>query len=227
MLGELYGCESAGATQSTTTTTTTQERHALTADLDWGVELRAEALVGRHKVGGHTWPMIQRHLWFKDLADSNALAPTLDGVAQIAPGQPAVFNFKMPACYPYTDAVDYQVKWTGGAAASNTTASSTTATGKPAIALQRESLGRLSPGKHSPPASGDSSACFFQAGQGDCKGDPGKETRLNLVWPAMGNNTVSVTLLGDKHGRVFPERDTQLNVNVQQAQSGTSGGGAK
>jgi hypothetical protein len=49
LLGEIYGCAAAAATQSAGTTTNALQSYALTSDLDWGVELRAEALIAEKK----------------------------------------------------------------------------------------------------------------------------------------------------------------------------------
>jgi len=50
---------------------------------------------------------------------------------------------------------------------------------------------------------------------GDCKGDPMKNTMLDLSWPAAGSYNLTVTPVRDKHGRVFPDRSKQVNVTVQ------------
>lgn len=119
LLGEIYGCAAASGTQSAGQPTGGQESYALTSDLDWGIELRAEALVAEKKVAEKDWKLLQRHLYFKDLANSTALIPVLSGAAQPSPGQPAVYTMKMPACYPYPDPLEYQVSWNGGATAGN------------------------------------------------------------------------------------------------------------
>ena len=118
LLGIANGCGAASATQ-TGGTSTSQTNAALTADLDWGVMLRAEALVAGQKVG-EPWEekaMNERHLWFKDIAPggSTALMPAVTGPAQGAAAQPVAVKVRMPSCYPYTDKVDYRVTWDGGA----------------------------------------------------------------------------------------------------------------
>jgi hypothetical protein len=119
LLGSLAGCVHGTASQSSAAATTTEEDHALTADLDWGVDLRAEALVAKkvearyqHSVTG------DKHLWFKDLAPggSTALIAVVAGDAAPRAGAPTSFKVHMPTCYPYTNRIHYRVSWTGNAA---------------------------------------------------------------------------------------------------------------
>lgn len=217
LLGELYGCGAASATQSTAAATTTTGSYALTADLDWGLDLRAEALVGGKQVGNTFRTSLlpkdpPPHLKFWDLAGSTALVPGLEGVSQVAAGSAAAYKIRMPTCYPYTQDVEYRVSWSGGATATNTT----TATAGTTPALPRRIGGKFLVGQ-SNPGSGNTSACTFEAGQAHCWGNPGKDVPINLVWPAMGNNSLSITLLGDKHHRVFTEKEraTHLDISVQ------------
>jgi hypothetical protein len=116
LLGIANGCGAVSATQ-TGGTSTTQTNAALTADLDWGIMLRAEALIAGQKVGD-PWEdraMQDRHLWFKDVAPggSTALMPAVTGPAQGVAAQPVPIKVRMPSCYPYTDKVDYRVSWDG------------------------------------------------------------------------------------------------------------------
>lgn len=119
LLGSLAGCAYGTASQSSAAATTTQENHALTADLDWGVDLRAEALVGpkvearyRHSVTG------DKHIWFGDLAPggSTGLIAVVAGAGAPTAGAPTAFNVHMPTCYPYTNKIQYRVSWTGNPA---------------------------------------------------------------------------------------------------------------
>ncbi|MGI8401233.1 MAG: hypothetical protein ACR2NS_06460, partial [Gemmatimonadaceae bacterium] len=122
LLGMASGCIEGSAQQASNGTSTSEENHALTADLDWGVELRAEALVA-NKVVGKPWvpSLIARHLWFRDLAPggSTALIANVQGASTAAAAMAASYRVKMPTCYPYTDRVLYQVSWTGGATPAN------------------------------------------------------------------------------------------------------------
>lgn len=118
LLGVANGCGAVSATQSGGTTSSTSSA-ALIADLDWGVTLRAEALAGGQRIGSR-WEqrlMADRHLWSRDMAPggSSALVATATGPAQAVAAQPAAVTLRMPACYPYTDKVQYRLTWTGGA----------------------------------------------------------------------------------------------------------------
>ncbi|MGI8496711.1 MAG: hypothetical protein ACR2OG_03885 [Gemmatimonadaceae bacterium] len=119
LLGIASGCAEGSATQTIGGGSSTEENHLLAADIDWGVELRAEALIGGEVVGK---PFVHsvtgnKHLWFRDLAPggSNALVARVDAPAQVSAGQPAAYKFKMPSCYPYSNPVRYRVTWTGTA----------------------------------------------------------------------------------------------------------------
>jgi hypothetical protein len=120
LLGTASGCAAVAGAQTVGGPSTSQENHVLAADLDWGVDLRAEALVLRKVVGQpFIYPVTgDKHLWFRDLAPggSNALVAGVDGAAQVTAGKAAVYKVKMPSCYPYTNAVKYRVTWTGTAA---------------------------------------------------------------------------------------------------------------
>lgn len=119
LLGVANGCAGVSATQSGGASSSTSSA-ALIADLDWGVKIRAEALAGGQRIGSR-WEqrvMRDRHIWSRDLAPggSSALVPTATGLAQVVASQPATVTLRMPACYPYTDKVQYRLTWTGGAA---------------------------------------------------------------------------------------------------------------
>lgn len=118
LMGMASGCAEASARQSTDGKSSSEENHALMADLDWGIELRAEALVADQVVGKPwTHKVTGDHIWFRDLAPggSNALVANVQsaGTAQVA--KPMSYKVKMPSCYPYTKTVQYRVTWTGGA----------------------------------------------------------------------------------------------------------------
>jgi hypothetical protein len=169
LFAQINGCGTATGTTTigaTSTTTTSTESHALVSDLDWGMTLRTEFLVGGTKEGKGWNPVLvgQSHLGFKDLwpGGSNALIPTITGPTQANAGKPAVYNIKMPACYPFTDKVKYSVAWTRG-----TTKSATT----------------------------------------NAQSDPLKNYALNMVWPAAGTYSLTVTASGDTHPGHAPFRE--------------------
>jgi hypothetical protein len=122
LLGVAEGCTGTVTTQvAGASAPVTQASQALTGDLDWGVELRAEALVLGKIVGD---PYVKgvlsdRHLWFKDLAPggSSAFVATIQSPATVTATKPALYRVRMPTCYPYTDKVKYRVTWTGSAVA--------------------------------------------------------------------------------------------------------------
>jgi hypothetical protein len=94
---------------------------ALLAELGWTPYLRADTLVLSKAVGAGYNNRLEPEqiLAFKDLLQglggSSSLTPAVSGPPKVKPGQSATYNIKMPACYPYTEAVTYQVAWTGGA----------------------------------------------------------------------------------------------------------------
>ena len=123
LLGVASGCAEASAQQASNGASTSEENHALTADLDWGVELRAEALVAGQVVGNPYVHSVtgDKHLWFRDLAPggSTALVANVQGAGTAAAAKPVSYRVKMPNCYPYSNRVLYQVSWTGGAMPAN------------------------------------------------------------------------------------------------------------
>jgi len=210
LLGEVYGCSATNASQSTATGNSTQELYALTADLDWGIDLRAEALVGTDKVGEQKWDLTKGHILFKDLVHSNALIPAISGPGQGALSQAAVFNIKMPACYPYHDQIEYRAQWTGNASAAAPTPASGSAAPilKPAgLALELVQRGSLT--------NGTSPSCTSQVGEVDCWNDPVSATTLGLTWPSAGNYSLTVVPVRDRHGRVFNSAASQANITIE------------
>ncbi|HWH51228.1 MAG TPA: hypothetical protein VN651_06765 [Gemmatimonadaceae bacterium] len=120
LLGQAAGCVAGAAAQSTSGVSSSSENHALVADLDWGVDLRAEALIAGKVVGDkyqHSFTA-NKHLWFRDLAPggSTALDVLVTPVGDAIANKPATYKMRMPTCYPYSGAVHYQVAWTGGGA---------------------------------------------------------------------------------------------------------------
>ncbi len=49
--------------------------------------------------------------------------------------------------------------------------------------------------------------------------DPQEETTVSVVWLQMRKYTLTVDAVRDTHGRKLPERVTQLDINVEQAQA--------
>ena len=202
LYGEVRGCSATAAMQNTSGQSSAQEYHALTADLDWGIEFRAEALVAGEQVAEYVKEvMARRHIWFGDIAPggSTAMSPAVKGPSQVAVGAAAEYQFQSRPCYPYAEAVDYRVTWAGGAAPS---------------AQQAGGARRVSmrPGG----GTAASSTCDMSGASGSCTLKPGAGGAVSLAWPQAGAHSVTVTPLRDRHGREFKsDRATQLNVNVQ------------
>ncbi|HEY3746987.1 MAG TPA: hypothetical protein VGL17_12125 [Gemmatimonadaceae bacterium] len=173
LLGMTSGCAEGSAQQTSDGASTSEENHVLTADLDWGVELRAEALVAGQVVGNPYVHSVtgDKHLWFRDLAagGSTALVVNVQGANTAAAAKPVSYRVKMPSCYPYTNKVQYRVSWTGGAAPS------------------ANSQCQWQAGK----------------GLGTCQADPTRDLVINLTWPAAGNYSLTVVPVGDDHHRAF------------------------
>ncbi|MGH7582016.1 MAG: hypothetical protein ACREL5_02170 [Gemmatimonadales bacterium] len=127
LVAQAAGCAGANAAQSSNGTSSSSENHVLAADLDWGVDLRAEALVANKIVGSsYRQPVTaQKHLWWHDLAPGGSTA--LDALV-VAPAtaaaahKEATYKVRMPSCYPYTTPVTYHVTWTGNATPAANTA---------------------------------------------------------------------------------------------------------
>jgi hypothetical protein len=118
LLGIASGC---GAATATSGAPAGAVNYALTGDLDWGVELRAEVLAMRQRIAVPVVASVleDRHLWFRDLAPggSTAFVPAVAGQATATASQPSTHRIRMPSCYPYPDKVRYEVRWTGSAVA--------------------------------------------------------------------------------------------------------------
>jgi Cu/Ag efflux protein CusF len=214
LYGEIYGCAAASGSQSAGGSSTSQEYNALTADVDWGLDLRAEAFAGTDKLGENKWRLTGGHLLFKDLAHSNALIPVLAGTTQPPLSQPATYKVKMPACYPYTDQMEYQVAWTGGA-----TATGLAPAANPTLSpnkFQQLSAAALVVKGVQAEASDPPPSCTLQSGQADCWTDPLKDMPFSLAWPAAGSYNLTITPVQDKHGRKFDSSTaSQTNISVQ------------
>ena len=200
LVGEIRGCVSADAAQSTTGASSSEALHALTADLDWGIEVRAEARAGGREVEGKRWRLQQEHLLFQDLADSTALVPAIAGASQAAAGQPAAFRFRMPGCYPYAEVLRYEARWTGNASAP---------------AMPQATLARALPGQRSSSAPhATNTDCAVQAGQGSCRGAPSRDMQLVLAWSAGGDYRLTITAVEDAHGRRFEAAPAEWAIRV-------------
>ena len=228
LLGEIYGCVGAAASQNLSNeSSTAQEWHGLTADVDWGVDLRGQVLMAEKKVFDKTLHGVIKkntHIWFKDLwpGGSNALYPLVDGAAQASMSTPALYQIKMPACYPYPDKVNYQLAWTGGATASMGASGTTVGSGVSSATLATRGMvqqgARLNVGGNGTlsPSTSTSATCNLQSGQGTCEFDPVKSFGIDLLWPVAGANNVTVTAVSDTHGRAYKSaQPTSVNVTVQ------------
>ena len=174
LLGTANGCSAVAATQQSGGASASSTNSALTADVDWGIVLRAEALAGGQRLGERwEWApkdLENRHIWFKDMAPggSTAFQPDVTITEQAIVARPVAVRAKMPTCYPYSERVAYQVTWSGNAT-------------------------------HAPNA-----ACQWQPTAARCTADPSKELELGLVWQTAGPQTVSVQLLRDEHRAFQP-----------------------
>jgi hypothetical protein len=214
LLGELYGCAAAAAMQSASGASSSTGSQSVVADLDWGLDIRAEALAAKKEVVrkvfkvdvSHGTSGKNAHIYFQDLVQSTGLVPAVAMLSPVAAGQPAAFMITMPECYPYHDAQDntlqYMVTWTGGASGSAGTAPAATKT--VGIGMTKAS------------ASVPASTCTFQGAQATCSGTPRNNTAINLTWPAAGDYVLTVAPVSDKHGHKFDaSRAKQVNVKVQ------------
>lgn len=128
---------------------------ALTFDLDWQVFVNAEAaaLGGSPKKWNDLWHTNRAHLGFWDLTTSSALSPMLSGPANAPLGTSQAYGARMRPCWPYTDAVTYQLGWGDGTtssfsgpAATVTPASHTWPSSGPralSLTAQRDAHGRV------------------------------------------------------------------------------------
>lgn len=190
LLGVASGCGEASTQQTSGGASTSEQNYALTGDLDWGVEVRAEALVASQIVGS-AWVrpvMHNKHLWFRDLAPggSTALVASVQGANTAAATKPASYKVRMPSCYPYTNKVQYRVSWTGGAA----------------------------------PAANSQCQWQASKGLGTCQGDPSRDLVIDLTWPAAGSYSLSVVPVGDDHHRTFSPAPQVIQVAVSAAPGG-------
>lgn len=202
LLGQVHGCGAAMAAQSTAGTSSAAELYALAADLDWGIELRAEALAGGQKVAKKTWSLKEEHIFFKDMVNSTAFVPVIAGANQPSLGQPAIYTMKMPTCYLYPDTMNYRVQWSGGA---NANTGAVNSGGRRGMAPLLKAVGSNAP-----------STCNVTSAQASCKGAPMNDTVIYLAWPAAGNYKLTVTPREDGHGRKFDaSRTAELSIDVQ------------
>jgi hypothetical protein len=89
---------------------------ALTFDLDLQVHLTGQ--VGAGGMDLKEWDDLlhtkRHHLAFWDLIGSRALRPMLSGSASVPANSTQQYGARMRPCWPYTDAVDYQLAWGEG-----------------------------------------------------------------------------------------------------------------
>ena len=196
LLGTAAGCGFATATQTNGGDSTGEQNAALIADLDWGADFRAEALVGGKVVGSSYRQPITKasdnHVWFKDLlpGGSSALRAAIAGPAEAATGQATAYKLRMPTCYPYEEDAKYRVTWTGGAT----------------------------------PSAVPADACEWEAGSGECEFDPLRDLELRFAWPAEGSYALTAALIGDEHQTFSPALPaTEMAVAVAGAAATTSG----
>ncbi len=197
--GTAVGCGAATATQTNGADSTGAQNAALAADLDWGVDFRAEALVGGQVVGDKFERVIipheDNHIWFRDLipGGSSALHAAIAGPTEAATSQPTAYKLRMPSCYPYEEDTKYVVTWTGNAT----------------------------------PSAVPTNACEWETGRGECEFDPQRELEVRLAWPAEGNYSLAAAVLGDEHRTFEPAPlPTELMVAVTGAPSPAAGGDA-
>jgi len=180
--GEVIGCAAANVKQSTAGGGVDQS-YALTADFDSGVEALAEAKAGPVQVGSKHWKDDQHHIAFKDLAHSTGLQPDVTGKSDAMAGQPVALRIGMPSCYPYSEAVEYQIDW--------------------AVDRTSRDAGRATAANVTKIGGSTGANCSLGADSGRCSGDPRKGTLVNLVFPGAGSYPVRVSPIRDTHGRDF------------------------
>lgn len=120
LTGTLYGCGTATEKNNLTTGhSTITESHALAFDLDWGLILRTDFLVGGTKEGDGWNPSLvgKEHILFKDLwpGGSNAFRAELTEPSEKETEKNSSFDVSMPACYPFTENLHYKVTLPAGA----------------------------------------------------------------------------------------------------------------
>src|SRR5579872_891729 len=203
LIGQINGCaysSSKTVTGGGANVHSVQGSQALTADLDWKTDFLSQASIADKTLFTHTNSLVgRRHILFEDLmkGGSSALMAGVTEAANPATGQPVLFKVQMPQCYPYTDRIQYQVVWTGGASGVPTT-----------------------------PAQGNASSCTWGAGQGMCFGDPNKELDIAFNWPTAGSYSVTVVPIHDTHPRDFKVTPKPVAVNVQGRAAAASSGAA-
>jgi hypothetical protein len=174
---------------------------ALLAELGWTPSMRADTLILNKQVGdGYDHPLEQERLMaFQDLLQgrggSTALTPAVSGLAKLTAGQSAIYNIKMPSCYPYTQPVTYHVTWTGG----------------------------VTPGVNSPGPTAGTKACAAPAQAGtppselNCVFNPKQALALSFAWPKASatDYTIKVEAIGDELGRKFTSaKPASVSVSV-------------
>jgi hypothetical protein len=89
---------------------------ALTFDLDWQLWVTAQA--DSFLTSEKRWNLLdvfgRRHIKFWDIVGSSALQPMLLGPASTPVNTSQLYTLKMRPCWPYNDAVNYQLSWGDG-----------------------------------------------------------------------------------------------------------------
>ncbi len=169
---------------------------ALLSELGWTPSMHADVVMFTTPVGNtYDKPLEPEQIMaFQDLLQghggSSALTPTVSpavsGKAGLKSGESAIYNVKMPGCYPYSDPVTYHVAWTGGALTAGTKA----CTVPP------------SPASGPPPS------------ELNCVFDPKQSLALSFAWPQASTSdyTITVALVRDTLGRNFASADPKPAV---------------
>ena len=88
---------------------------ALTASIDWQIAINAKArALGRTWNWDDLWQSNQYHLAFIDFLGSAALDPMLHGPGTVRTNDLVTYQARMRPCWPYDDAMTYEVVWEDG-----------------------------------------------------------------------------------------------------------------
>lgn len=92
--------------------------NALTLDLRAGVDITAKAEVLGNEVGSWSWNVLDRHLAFYNLGATTAMTPIVRLVNAPLGSNTVKATARMRPCWPYPDAMTYQVDFGDGTIAS-------------------------------------------------------------------------------------------------------------
>ena len=88
---------------------------ALTASIDWQISINAKArALGRTWKWDDLWQSNRYHLAFVDFLNSAALDPMLHGPGTVRVNDLVNYQARMRPCWPYDDAMTYEVVWQDG-----------------------------------------------------------------------------------------------------------------